>query len=67
MTNRINTCRFCGGRAHPSWLIKYGTRAYAHFGCFAAHKTPADVETLPQYERHRFEAWREQQRQEVKR
>lgn len=61
MINRINTCRFCRGRAHPSRLVKYGTRAYAHFACFAAHKTVADIEALSEWQRHRFEEWRKEE------
>jgi hypothetical protein len=30
----INTCRFCKTSAEHGWLVKYGTRHYAHPTCY---------------------------------
>lgn len=54
----IRICRFCGESAHRSRLLKYGTRAYAHFQCFAENKTIEDSDRLPEYERLRLVMWR---------
>jgi hypothetical protein len=52
-SRRINTCRFCGKSAHADWLVKYGTRHYAHPSCYLnAGKAITD---LPQYEQGQFE------------
>lgn len=32
------TCRFCGKTAHHGYMVKYGVRHYAHFGCYLDHK-----------------------------
>ena len=56
---RVNTCRFCGKRAHSDWLVKYGTRAYACFECYSANKTMQDIAALSQFERHKFEDWQD--------
>lgn len=60
MTDYPRTCRLCRGRAHPSRMVKYGTRDYAHFECFAARKTQADIDALPEWPRRKFEEWKEE-------
>lgn len=40
-------------------MVKYGTRAYAHFACFIEHKTIADLEALPLGPRRELERWRQ--------
>ena len=53
------TCRLCGERAWAWDMVKYGTRNYAHFACFAERKTVADIEKLPAWPRQQFNLWRE--------
>lgn len=55
IVGRINTCRYCGKRAHADWLIKYGTRAYAHPDCYMANKTVKDAAALPLFEKRKLE------------
>ncbi len=61
MTNHdyLRTCRLCGKTAWAHDMLKYGTRNYAHFACFAARKTLPDIDALPQWQRQRFDLWRE--------
>ena len=49
----MNTCRFCGKTATEDWLVKYGTRHYAHPTCYleAGKKT----EDLPKWQQDHFE------------
>ena len=54
--SRINTCRFCHGRAEPGFLIKYGTRAYAHPACYIRNKSMQEAALLPHYQRRKLEA-----------
>jgi hypothetical protein len=53
-TTRINTCRYCGKRADRDWLVKYGTRAYAHPRCYIENKTMNDAAVLPLFERRKL-------------
>jgi hypothetical protein len=51
------TCRLCGKRDRDSEMLRYSTRSYAHFECFAARKTLADVDALPHAPRQQFWQW----------
>jgi hypothetical protein len=53
----IRTCRLCGQQEFADEMLKYGVRQYAHFECFAKHKTVADLERLPRWMQQQFEAW----------
>lgn len=53
------TCRLCGGIGWRWDMVKYSTRAYAHFACFAEHKTIADLKALPLYSQRAFDQWRD--------
>ena len=45
----MNTCRFCGKSAAEDWLVKYGTRHYAHPTCYLdAGKKIEDLSTFQQ-------------------
>jgi len=57
MTHLVRTCRFCDNSAHTDWLIKYGPRHYAHPKCFYSEKENYDLDTLPAYERAKFDEW----------
>jgi hypothetical protein len=57
MMDYPRTCRFCNGSAHPSRLLKYGVRQYAHFDCYVVHKTIKDRDNLPQWQRQRLDLW----------
>lgn len=47
------TCRFCHRAAAEDWIVRYGTRHYAHTTCYLdAGKKITD---LPQYEQDHFE------------
>jgi len=52
--SRINTCRFCGGRAHADYLVRYSTRAYAHPACFVRNKTIQDAAKLSPFEKKKL-------------
>lgn len=52
--DHIRTCRFCGCRAHTDWLVKYGTRAYAHPTCYVRHNK--EISALPEYEQRYFDS-----------
>ena len=56
-----NTCRFCGRSAERGWLVKYGTRHYAHPDCYL--NAGKKVEDLSDWEQSQFEQqmhdWRE--------
>jgi hypothetical protein len=49
----MSTCRFCKRHAAEDWLVKYGTRHYAHPDCYL--KAGKKVEDLNQYQQDHFE------------
>ena len=48
----MNTCRFCKKSADEDWLVKYGTRHYAHPTCYL--KAGKKVEDLSDWQRSKF-------------
>jgi hypothetical protein len=56
------TCRLCGERASHRRMLRYNTRHYAHFECFAKRKTLADIDHLPESQREAFWRWAERDR-----
>jgi hypothetical protein len=49
----VNTCRFCKKIASEDWLVKDGTRHYAHPTCYI--KAGKSVSDLPEYEKRYFD------------
>jgi len=58
--NDLRYCRFCGKSGWSDDLLKYGTRAYAHFQCWLNNKTLNDLAALPSYRREKLDKWWEQ-------
>jgi hypothetical protein len=50
----VRECRFCRKRAHTDYLVKYGTRHYAHPSCYL--RSEKLVSDLPQYEQRYFDS-----------
>ena len=57
----MNTCRFCQQIAHEDWLVKYGTRHYAHPTCYLdAGKQISDLSSWQQRQfDQKLRDWRE--------
>jgi hypothetical protein len=50
-----NKCRFCPGYMDPSHMVKYGTRHYAHHGCYLA--AGKSLGKLPRTQVGKFPLW----------
>jgi hypothetical protein len=49
----LATCRFCQRAAEEDWLVKYGTRHYAHPDCYL--DAGKKVENLSEWEQKQFD------------
>lgn len=52
-TRNPNTCRFCKLSADRDWLVKYGTRHYAHPTCYL--DAGKQISDLSEWEQRHFE------------
>ena len=57
LLNYMRTCRLCGNTAWEDDLLKYGTRAYAHYGCFVKFKKLSDIKLLSERQQKLLKEW----------